>query len=132
MSYLAAIFIIGFLIFFHELGHLLGYPDLDASLHGADPMAGALGAGLRRMPLGGESLDTAPHTEPESKPTRLDDRSSQARGAKPLAVDREALFAEFGRAASPTIPGALGRRRRKERRDARNTRDEVFASWKEV
>jgi hypothetical protein len=39
----------------HELGHLLGLPDLDPVAHPHDVLAGTLDAGVRRSPLGLES-----------------------------------------------------------------------------
>jgi hypothetical protein len=45
----------------HELGHVLGLPDLDPEFHPHDVMAGRLDAGLRRLPVIGEtSISAAP------------------------------------------------------------------------
>src|SRR5262249_42731242 len=42
----------------HELGHLLGLPDLDARAHPHELMAESLGVGTRRLPPTRQALDT--------------------------------------------------------------------------
>jgi hypothetical protein len=134
----------------HELGHLLGYPDLDASLHGLDPMAGALGTGLRRLPGDGWSLETLPSATtldlnwlpsvfgptPLASLATLDDLDAEEGTLRPLALGRDALFAELDQADWPAVGGApvsgaeaSGRGRRKDRCEAHEAREEVFADW---
>jgi hypothetical protein len=125
----------------HELGHWLGYGDLDAALQGLDPMAGQLSAGQRRMPSGDLSVDDissagslgASATWPVFGPALPDDLRSLEEAIKPLVAERDTLFADLGLADWPTVSSgtsqsseASGRGRRKDRC---LTRDEIFADW---
>jgi len=64
----------------HELGHVLGLPDLDPLDHPRDVMAGRLDAGLRRLPLGGELVTD----------------TSAMRLRQPVVTSADHLFADLG------------------------------------
>jgi hypothetical protein len=59
----------------HELGHLLGLPDLDPTTHAGDLMASRLSVGIQRSPLEltSQSLTTLDLSRPLPSPLRLAD-----------------------------------------------------------
>jgi hypothetical protein len=63
----------------HELGHLLGRPDLDTAAHPSDIMADSLATGMRRLLVESQSTAATPVVERASLPSPLD-------AGRPIAV----------------------------------------------
>jgi hypothetical protein len=73
----------------HELGHLLGHPDLDAAVHPRDIMADSLAPGMRRLLVESRSTAASPVVERASLPPPLD--ASRPSAAAPPQPGRRPL-----------------------------------------
>ena len=81
----------------HELGHVLGLPDLDPTAHAGDVMAARLPLGTRRLPMGGEGF----------RLTTLDVAQPTTRQSTRLVGD---LFGDWWASqARPTLRDTMGR-----------------------
>ncbi|MCA9054287.1 MAG: hypothetical protein KDA75_10650, partial [Planctomycetaceae bacterium] len=52
----------------HEMGHILGLPDLDPILHADNLLAGYLTLGERRLPAAGQASGVRPHNKDHDRP----------------------------------------------------------------